>query len=135
MDADLKTEQTKAGLKIYWRLDKDSEFIHIKTIKCKYEPLITGMDWIKDFKRILPTKEERLYLEMKYQIWNINWANTAQRDFVNKQEVVCVRRIEPRNSAAYYVVVMSEGTEVMCSRIAYTTACNLGIKVESIKRL
>lgn len=136
----LTTEKTKAGLKIYYQYDENSPKQHIKTVKCKYEPIVTNLEWIRDYKRILPTREERMYLEMKYQIYSIDWndpdcANLATRDFVNKQEVVCVKEICLRDGSKYYTVVMSEGTEVKVSRVVYTLACKLGVKVQSIKRL
>ena len=135
MNTNLKTEETKAGLKIYHRYDETSPWFHIKTVKCKYEPVIVDLNWIRDYKKILPIKEERLYLEMKYQIWSIEWANAGQRELVNKQDVVCIKRIEPRGGTTYFVIVMSGGTEVMCSRAAYTVAVNYGIEVQTVKRL
>lgn len=130
----IKTESTPAGLKVYYPLG-DNQWGHIKTVKCKYEPIIKDLSWVKDFKRILPTKEERLYLEMKYQIWSLDWPNAATKEFVNKQDVVSIAKIQPRGDNPYYVVIMSEGTEVRVSVEVYTLAVKLGMVVPEIKRL
>ena len=130
----IKTEPTSAGLKVYYHIG-DGIWGHIKTVKCKYESIIRDLSWIKNYKKILPTKEERLYLEMKYQIYTLKWLNTATREFVLRQDVASVVKIEPRGDVPYYVVVMSEGTEVRVSFAVYTLAVKLGMKIPIIKRL
>lgn len=135
------TEVTKAGLKIYYAFDKDSQKQHIKTVKCRYEPIINDLNWVRDYKKILPTAEERMHLEMKYQIYSIDWSdpdcsNLVQRNFVNKMDVVCVKEILMRDGSKYYTILMSDmKTEVRVSKTVYTLACKLGVQVQSIKRL
>lgn len=130
----IKTKPTSAGLKIYYPIG-DGMWGHIKTVKCKYEPIIKDLAWIKDYKKILPTKEERLYLEMKYQIWSLDWPNTATKEFVNRQDVASIAKIQPRGDNPYYVVIMSEGTEVRVSIAVYSLAVKLGMVIPEIKRL
>lgn len=131
----LTTEVTKAGLKIYYRYDENSPKQHIKTVKCKYEPIIINLEWIRDYKRILPTKEERMYLEMKQEIYDIEWDNPAQREYVNWLDVVCVKEVTTRTET-YYTILMSDNkTEVRCSVRLKTHAGKLGIVVQRIKRL
>lgn len=131
----LTTEKTKAGLKIYYQFDKDSPKQHIKTVKCKYEPIIINLNWIRDYKKILPTREERIYLEMKQEIYDIPWDNPAQKEYVNRLEVVCVKEVTTRTET-YYTILMSDNkTEVKCSVRLKTLAGKLGIGVQRIKRL
>jgi len=131
----LKFEQTPAGLKVYYKYDEQcTEWLHIKTVKCKYEPVILDLLWIRDYKKILPTPEERMHLEMKYQLYSLEYDNEAQREFINRQEPVCIKKIELRDGSSYHVVVMSEGIEVRCSGAAYTVAVNYGIPVQTVKR-
>lgn len=128
-----KTEKTSAGLKIY--IPFDESWIHVKTVKTKYESIIKDLSWIRDMKRILPTREEKFFLETKYIIHTTKFENKAIKDYVAQRYVRGVKILHKHRDADQYAMILDNGVEVLCSAALITMARKIGIEVQEVNRL
>jgi len=128
-----KAEKTKAGLKIFIPVNND--WLHIKTVKSKYESIIKDLSWVQTMKTITPSKGEKFTLETQFVISKTKFENKAIRDFVTAHYVVGLKVIHKLRDVDQYAMILENKTEVLCSVALITMGRKIGIEIQEVNRV